>query len=130
MPAMRQAGNGRTRATSPRQLPTDHDHVGGLHSSIHEYQNDQPSLQASPAVARIVSSISRARTVSEREKKIGVDKSHHISRLLKYDLEARKSAFCYPLPSIGSQKMPIFVVSFPFSTTCLSKRRANLQALL
>jgi hypothetical protein len=44
--AMRQASDGRTRATSPRQLPTDHDHVGGPLGSIHEYQSDQPSRHA------------------------------------------------------------------------------------
>jgi len=32
-----------TRATSPRQLPTDHDHDGGPQGSIREYQSDQPS---------------------------------------------------------------------------------------
>src|SRR5213078_57481 len=39
----RQAG-GRTRDTSPRQLPTDHDHDGEP-SSIREYQSDQPSTR-------------------------------------------------------------------------------------
>src|SRR3989442_15920520 len=40
---MRQA-SGRTRAPSPRQLPTDHDHDGEL-GSIREYQSDQPSMR-------------------------------------------------------------------------------------
>jgi hypothetical protein len=42
---MRQA-YGRTRVTSPRQLPTDHDYDGvPLTRSIREYQSDQPSIQ-------------------------------------------------------------------------------------
>jgi hypothetical protein len=42
--------SGRTHATSPRQLPTNHDHDGGL-APIREYQSDQPShLLASAAV--------------------------------------------------------------------------------
>ena len=41
---------GRTHASSPRQLPTNHDHDGGL-VPIREYQCDQPShLLASAAV--------------------------------------------------------------------------------
>jgi hypothetical protein len=41
---------GRTHAPSPRQLPTNHDHDGGL-VPIREYQCDQPShLLASAAV--------------------------------------------------------------------------------
>ena len=40
---------GRTRAPSPRQLPTDHDHDGECSHSIHEYQSDQPSTLAAPA---------------------------------------------------------------------------------
>ena len=51
---MRQAVDGRTRATSLRQLPTDHDHVGGLQGSIHEYQSDQPSLFRRSALIRIL----------------------------------------------------------------------------
>jgi len=35
---------GRTREPSPRQLPTDHDHDGGL-CPIHGYQTDQSSTQ-------------------------------------------------------------------------------------
>lgn len=35
---------GRTRVSSPRQLPTDHDHDGGP-GPIHGYQSDQPSTQ-------------------------------------------------------------------------------------
>ena len=50
---MRQAVNGRTRVTSLRQLPTDHDHVGGPYGPIHEYQSDQPSLSACSALVRI-----------------------------------------------------------------------------
>lgn len=52
--AMRQAETGRTRATSLRQLPTDHDHVGELYRSIHEYQSDQPSLSARSALVRVL----------------------------------------------------------------------------
>lgn len=55
--AMRQTLLGRTRATSLRQLPTDHDHVGGPQRSIHEYQSDQPSSIICPALARVVSPI-------------------------------------------------------------------------
>jgi hypothetical protein len=52
--AMRQAAIGRTRATSLRQLPTDHDHLGELYRSIHEYQSDQPSLSACSVLVRIL----------------------------------------------------------------------------
>ena len=52
--AMRQAAIGRTRATSLRQLPTDHDHVGESHGSIHEYQSDQPSLSACSVLVRVL----------------------------------------------------------------------------
>ena len=41
---MRQAA-GRTRDTSPRQLPTDHDYAGAPSGPIREYQSDQPSTQ-------------------------------------------------------------------------------------
>ena len=41
--------HGRTRAPSPRQLPTNHDYDGGALASIHEYQSDQPSTNAAPA---------------------------------------------------------------------------------
>lgn len=52
--AMRQAAIGRTRATSLRQLPTDHDHAGEPHRSIREYQSDQPSLSARSALVRVL----------------------------------------------------------------------------
>lgn len=52
--AMRQAATGRTRATSLRQLPTDHDHVGQPYGLIHEYQSDQPSLSACSALVRVL----------------------------------------------------------------------------
>jgi len=51
---MRQALWGRIRATSPRQLPTNHDYAGGPNGSIREYQSDQPSSTACPALARVV----------------------------------------------------------------------------
>jgi hypothetical protein len=51
---MRQAPWGRTRATSPRQLPTNHDYAGVPYGSIREYQSDQPSSTACPALARVV----------------------------------------------------------------------------
>jgi hypothetical protein len=35
--------HGPTRVSSPRQLPTDHDHDGGPQGPIREYQSDQPS---------------------------------------------------------------------------------------
>ena len=54
MNAMRQAAIGPTRAPSLRQLPTDHDHVGGLYGSIHEYQSDQPSLSDCSALVRVL----------------------------------------------------------------------------
>ena len=54
MNAMRQAAIGPTRAPSLRQLPTDHDHVGGLYGSIHEYQSDQPSLSGRSALIRVL----------------------------------------------------------------------------
>jgi hypothetical protein len=44
---------GRTRAVSPRQLPTNHDHDGESLHSIHEYQSDQPSTTAAPAAVRL-----------------------------------------------------------------------------
>jgi len=52
--AMRQADIGRTRAPSPSQLPTNHDHAGGPYGSIREYQSDQPSLLAGSAPTRVV----------------------------------------------------------------------------
>jgi len=45
--------HGRTRAFSPRQLPTNHDHDGESLRSIHEYQSDQPSTIAAPAAVRL-----------------------------------------------------------------------------
>jgi len=50
-PAMRQTNFGQTRVFSPRQLPTDHDHVGRHLCLIHEYQSDQPSLNAASTFA-------------------------------------------------------------------------------
>jgi two-component system chemotaxis response regulator CheY len=41
--------SGRTRDSSPRQLPTNHDHDGESWHSIHDYQSDQPSTTATPA---------------------------------------------------------------------------------
>lgn len=40
---------GPIRATSPRQLPTNHDYDGEAAALIHEYQSDQPSTMAAPA---------------------------------------------------------------------------------
>ena len=37
----------RTRVSSPRQLPTNHDYAGGPNGPIREYQSDQPSSIAS-----------------------------------------------------------------------------------
>jgi hypothetical protein len=54
--ALRQAPRGRTSAISLRQLPTNHDYAGGPTGSIREYQSDQPSLTACPALARVVPS--------------------------------------------------------------------------
>ena len=51
---MRQAPWGRTRATSPRQLPTNHDYAGVPNGPIREYQSDQPSSTACSAPARVV----------------------------------------------------------------------------
>ena len=51
---MRQAFTGRTRVSSPRQLPTNHDYAGGPNGPIREYQSDQPSSIACPALARVV----------------------------------------------------------------------------
>ena len=45
---------GWTHGFSPRQLPTDHDHDGGL-VPIREYQSDQPSHQLSLAVVYVAS---------------------------------------------------------------------------
>jgi hypothetical protein len=45
---MRQDLRVRTRGTSPRQLPTNHDYAGGPSGSIREYQSDQPSSTACP----------------------------------------------------------------------------------
>ena len=51
---MRQAPRGRTRVSSQRQLPTNHDYAGGPTGSIREYQSDQPSYTACSALARVV----------------------------------------------------------------------------
>jgi hypothetical protein len=45
--------HGPTRAFSPRQLPTNHDHDGECLHLIHEYQSDQPSIRAVPAAVRL-----------------------------------------------------------------------------
>jgi hypothetical protein len=63
---MRQAFTGRTRVSSPRQLPTNHDYAGELNGSIREYQSDQPSSTAGSALARVVSSRRRQREKIER----------------------------------------------------------------
>ena len=52
-PPMRQAFTAGTRDSSPRQLPTNHDHDGESLHSIHEYQSDQPSIPAAPAAVRL-----------------------------------------------------------------------------
>ena len=44
---------GPIRDSSPRQLPTNHDHDGECSHSIHEYQSDQPSIPAAPAAVRL-----------------------------------------------------------------------------
>jgi hypothetical protein len=41
--------HGRTRAPSPRPLPTNHDYDGKASALIREYQSDQPSTRAAPA---------------------------------------------------------------------------------
>lgn len=51
---MRQAAVGWTRVLSLRQLPTDHDHVGGPYGPIHEYQSDQPSLSSCSTLVRVL----------------------------------------------------------------------------
>jgi hypothetical protein len=48
--SMRQP-SGQTRAFSPRQLPTDHDHAGEPSRSIREYQSDLPSTSVASAAA-------------------------------------------------------------------------------
>lgn len=57
---------GRIRATSPRQLPTNHDYAGGPSGSIREYQGDQPSSTACSALARAVPSTKGDRKDEER----------------------------------------------------------------
>jgi len=54
---MRQTTFGLTRATSLRQLPTDHDHVGRPFGLIHEYQIDQPSSSCCSPLVRLVDSL-------------------------------------------------------------------------
>ena len=44
--------DGRIRAPSPRQLPTNHDYDGEAQALIHEYQSDQPSTNAAPAAVQ------------------------------------------------------------------------------
>src|SRR5208337_3077095 len=50
--SMRQVDTDRTRVSSQRQLPTDHDYAGGQRCSIREYQSDQPSSRAASTFAR------------------------------------------------------------------------------
>ena len=76
LPAMRQTDLGQTRVSSPRQLPTDHDHAGGHKCSIREYQSEQPSSKATSTFARNPSH----REERRRKRKIGLDGSLHISR--------------------------------------------------
>ena len=63
---MRQALWCRIRATSPRQLPTNHDYAGGPRGSIREYQSDQPSSTAGSALARVVPTIKGAKKDTKR----------------------------------------------------------------
>jgi hypothetical protein len=49
--AMRQVDTDRTRDSSQRQLPTDHDYAGGRPRPIREYQSDQPSSKAASTFA-------------------------------------------------------------------------------
>jgi len=48
---MRQVDIDRTRVSSQRQLPTDHDYAGGRQRSIREYQSDQPSFEVASTFA-------------------------------------------------------------------------------
>ena len=50
--SMRQVDTDRTRVSSQRQLPTDHDYAGGQRCSIREYQSDQPSSRAASTFAQ------------------------------------------------------------------------------
>ena len=43
---MRQVVSDRTRVSSQRQLPTDHDYAGGQQCSIREYQSDQTVVKS------------------------------------------------------------------------------------
>jgi hypothetical protein len=73
--SMRQVVSDRTRVSSRRQLPTDHDYAGGLRGSIREYQSDQPSSKAAPTFARNASP-------REGEKKTGKDVGEGLDRSL------------------------------------------------
>jgi hypothetical protein len=64
----------RTRDTSPRQLPTDHDHA----VPTREYQTDQSSLRPAPAAAGPVLDQRRKQRQKQHHECAGVDRSLHI----------------------------------------------------
>ena len=66
---MRHAPRDGTRATSPRQLPTNHDYAGGPNGPIREYQSDQPSSTACSALARVVPQLNE----DKRREKTGAE---------------------------------------------------------
>jgi len=64
----------RTRDTSPRQLPTDHDHA----VPTREYQTDQSSLKPAPAAAGPVFDQRQKQRQKQHHECAGVDRSLHI----------------------------------------------------
>jgi hypothetical protein len=64
----------RTRDTSPRQLPTDHDHA----VPTREYQTDQSSLKPAPAAAGTVLDQRQKQRQKQHHECAGVDRSLHI----------------------------------------------------
>jgi hypothetical protein len=76
---------GRTRATSQRQLPTDHDYA----TSTREYQTDQSSLKPAPTAAGSV--------LDKRQKQRQQQKQPHrfvaIDRVTPYQVSDRVNLF-------------------------------------
>src|ERR1700746_25140 len=70
----------RTRDTSPRQLPTDHDHA----VPTREYQTDQSSLKPAPAAPGPVFDQRQKQRQKQHHECAGVDRSLHIRACSPY----------------------------------------------
>src|SRR5438093_7507116 len=97
--------SGSTRATSPRQLPTDHDYA----VPTREYQSDQPSRFGASTVPR-AACVERMRCVDQRANLTGSFHISGLSTLIKDQLAggaSRLAALLLP------QILPVFTVVAP-----------------